>query len=108
MHPASPKPKPARETVAGFVVKASPRTGVDAARSLRDMANDFTLTGVTDIADCLIAWQERYVSEASMKRYKRACAWTMDETAKRVATRMPAVMDRVLDRPTPWMKRAFQ
>lgn len=68
----------------------------------------FDIDLTTDITDRLATWAEQYISETSFRRYERACAFVMDETAKHVAVGMRQVLPSVLDRPTEWSKRAFQ
>lgn len=66
------------------------------------------LAVLTDLGAQLAAWEEQYVSQAGYEKYRRACAWTVSEAAKGVAGRMAEAMLQVLDRPTPWMLRAWQ
>lgn len=68
----------------------------------------FDIDLTTDITDRLATWAEQFISETSFRRYQRACAFVMDETAKHVAVGMRQVLPSVLDRPTVWSQRAFQ
>lgn len=66
-----------------------------------------TVNLVSDICDGVAAWQEAFVSEASLDRYRRACAWTTSEVAKAGAAGATAGIDRAFSNPTPWMRKAF-
>ena len=71
------------------------------------MAPRFSIDFTSDISERLGTWAEQFVSETSWTRYLRACAWTMDETAKQVAVTMRKVAPQVMDSPTPWTIRGF-
>jgi len=62
---------------------------------------------VSDICDQVAAWQEAFISEASLKRFQRACAWTMSEVAKGACQDVTAAVDVAFQDPTPWMRRSF-
>jgi hypothetical protein len=64
---------------------------------------DFT----TNLVDRLETWRDQFVSEASWRQYARACAWTTDTVAKRVAVGMQKSAHAHLDRPTPWTIAGF-
>jgi hypothetical protein len=57
----------------------------------------------TDLHDAVGAWMESFISETSLTRDRRACAWTASEVAK-VACQGAT---EAIDDPTPWMRRAF-
>ena len=63
---------------------------------------------VSDICDQVGAWQHAFLSETSLKRYRRACAWTMSEVAKAAAGGATAAVDVAFQDPTPWMRKAFK
>ncbi|MHC2001835.1 hypothetical protein ACYQR9_15550 [Methylobacterium sp. CM6241] len=70
------------------------------------MANlGFNLT--TDLGDRIALWARQFAEETTFKRYERACAYVMDESAKRLAERMNEATEDVVDNPTTWMKRAW-
>ncbi|MBK3398073.1 hypothetical protein [Methylobacterium ajmalii] len=62
---------------------------------------------VSDICDAVAAWEQAFVSEASLDRYRRACAWTASEVAKSASVGATSGIDRAFSNPTPWMSRAF-
>jgi hypothetical protein len=70
-------------------------------------ANPFDLSALSDLSDQLQSWEDQFVSEASYRQYQRACAWVVDETAKQVSTTMTKILPVVIDRPTPWISKAF-
>lgn len=49
------------------------------------MGSGFLLSGVTDLEDILISWQEQYASEATLKQYEKACARSKEQAAKKLA-----------------------
>jgi hypothetical protein len=53
--------------------------------TLRSMGSGLSLSGVTDLEDILISWQEQYASEATLKQYERACARSKKQAAKKLA-----------------------
>jgi len=68
----------------------------------------------SDICDAVAAWQEAFLSEASLTRYRRACAFTASEgrqgprkVAKAACQGATRALDRAFEDPTPWMRRAF-
>jgi len=63
---------------------------------------------LSDLGLQLAAWEETYVSEAGLDRYRRACAWVTSESAKQVATSITDAIASTIDRPTPWISRAYQ
>lgn len=63
---------------------------------------------VSDVCDQVAAWQDAFLSEASLNRYRRACAWTMSEVAKGACKDATAAIDVAFQDPTPWMRRAFK
>ncbi len=64
---------------------------------------DFT----SDLHDQVGAWVDAFLSETSLDRYRRACAWTASEVAKAASRGATEVIDDAFDSPTPWMRRAF-
>lgn len=64
---------------------------------------DFT----TDLADRLATWEEQFVSETSWRANERACAWTVDQVAKRVSLGMRRAGAELLDWPMPWTLQGF-
>ncbi len=72
------------------------------------MARPFGFDISTDLSARMMTWADQFISETSYRRFERACAFVSDETAKRLAQRMNAVTVEVFDRPTPWMRRAWQ
>ncbi|GJD97464.1 hypothetical protein [Methylobacterium iners] len=64
---------------------------------------DFT----SDIFDQVAAWQDAFISESSLDRYRRACAWTASEVAKAASKGATSAIDEAFENPTPWMRRAF-
>lgn len=71
------------------------------------MANSLDMAVLSDLGAQLAAWEDAYVSAVGFERYWRASAWAASEAAKTVATRMQATAEAI-DRPTPWMARAWQ
>ncbi|GJE51446.1 hypothetical protein GOFOIKOB_4505 [Methylobacterium tardum] len=63
---------------------------------------------ISDICNQVGQWQHAFLSETSLKRYRRACAWTMSEVAKAAAGGATAAVDEAFQDPTPWMRRAFK
>lgn len=63
---------------------------------------------ISDVCDQVAAWQNAFLSESSLKRYQRACAWTMSEIAKGACLDVTAAIDTTFDDPTPWMRKAFK
>lgn len=72
------------------------------------MANSYDMAVLSDPGAQLAAWEDAYVSAVGFERYWRASAWAASEAAKTVAVRMKAATGEVIDRPTPWMARAWQ
>lgn len=72
------------------------------------MAPRFGIDFTSDIGARLETWAEQFVSETSWRRYQRACAFVMDETAKHVAMSMRAAAPTAMEHPTPWTIRGFQ
>ena len=64
---------------------------------------DFT----SDLHDQVGAWMEAFISDSSLDRYRRACAWTASEVAKAACRGATEAIDTAFDNPTPWMRRAF-
>lgn len=62
---------------------------------------------VSDICDAVGQWQRAFLSEASLDRYRRACAWSMSEVTKAAAQGGTAAIDTAFENPTPWMRKAF-
>lgn len=62
---------------------------------------------VSDICDQVGAWQRAFLSEASLDRCRRACAWSMSEVAKAAAAGGTDAIDAAFENPTPWMRKAF-
>lgn len=62
---------------------------------------------MTDVCDQVSAWQRAFLSEGTLDRYRRACAWTMSEVAKGACKDVNAAVDVAFQDPTPWMRRAF-
>jgi hypothetical protein len=62
---------------------------------------------VSDICDAVGQWQHTFLSEASLNRYRRACAWSMSEVAKAAAAGGTDAVDVAFENPTPWMRKAF-
>jgi hypothetical protein len=50
---------------------------------------------------------DAFISEASLDRFRCACAWTASEVAKAASQGATAAIDDAFDSPTPWMRRAF-
>ncbi|WP_331295489.1 hypothetical protein [Methylobacterium hispanicum] len=63
---------------------------------------------VQDLTRALAAWEDQYVSEVSYRKYARACAWVVDQSAKAVAVDMRGATDSHFRDPTPWMRNAWQ
>ncbi|MFY9293868.1 MAG: hypothetical protein WAP03_24710 [Methylorubrum rhodinum] len=63
---------------------------------------------ISDICDVTGAWSEAFLSEVSLKRYRRACAWAMSEAAKWGAEGATDAVATTFSNPTPWMMRAFK
>ncbi|WP_167350078.1 hypothetical protein [Methylobacterium platani] len=72
------------------------------------MARSLDMAVLSDLGAQLAAWEDAYVSAVGFERYWRASAWTASEAAKTVAVRMRAATMEVIDRPTPWIGRAWQ
>ncbi len=62
---------------------------------------------ISDICDQVAAWQEAFISEASLDRFRRAAAWTMSEVAKAASQGATEGIDDAFQDPTPWMRKAF-
>lgn len=62
---------------------------------------------ISDVCDRVGAWQRAFLAEASLDRYRRACAWSMSEVAKAAAAGGTDATDTAFENPTPWMRRAF-
>lgn len=72
------------------------------------MATPFDLVRIrSDLDDVLCSYMDAFLSEASLDRYRRACAWVMDESVKALAKGGNDGLDRVMDQPTPWMRKAW-
>ncbi|OHV17588.1 hypothetical protein BK022_04710 [Methylorubrum extorquens] len=56
---------------------------------------------VSDICDQVGAWQRAFLSEASLDRYRRACAWSMSEVAKAAAAGGTDAIDAAFENPNP-------
>ena len=67
----------------------------------------FSLHVMSDICDALGQWQETYVSQTSLDKYRRACAWTVSEVAKASSIGVTHAIEDTFDNPTPWMLRAM-
>lgn len=63
---------------------------------------------ISDICDVTGAWADAYLSEVSLKRYRRACAWAMSEAAKWGAEGATDAVATTFSNPTPWMIQAFK
>jgi hypothetical protein len=50
---------------------------------------------------------QAFISESSLDRYRRACAWKASEVAKIACRGATDAIDVAFDNPTPWMRRAF-
>lgn len=73
------------------------------------MPSPFDLIRIrSDIDDVLGSYMDAFLSETSLDRYRRACAWVTDETVKTLSKGANSGLDRVLDDPTPWMRKAYQ
>ena len=73
------------------------------------MPSPFDLVRIqSDLSDVLGSYMDAFLSETSLDRYRRACAWVTDETVKTLSKGANAGLDRVLDDPTPWMRKAYQ
>ncbi|MBO1022008.1 hypothetical protein IPV08_18800, partial [Methylobacterium sp. SD274] len=73
------------------------------------MPSPFDLVRIqSDLGDVLGSYMDVFLSETSLDRYRRACAWVTDETVKTLSKCATAGLDRVLDDPTPWMRKAYQ
>lgn len=66
-----------------------------------------SLDVVSDICDQVAAWEQAFLSEASLDRFRRASAWAMSETAKAAKIGATDALDDAFQNPTPWMRRAF-
>lgn len=64
---------------------------------------DFT----SDLHDQVGAWMAAFLSETSLDRYRRACAWTASEVAKAASRGATDAIDEAFDDPTPWIRRVF-
>ncbi|APX86019.1 hypothetical protein BV511_15710 [Methylorubrum extorquens] len=65
------------------------------------MATPFDLVRIrSDLDDVLGSYMDAFLSEASLDRYRRACAWVTDESVKDLAKAGIAGLDRVMDQPT--------
>lgn len=62
---------------------------------------------VADICDQVAAFQEAFLSQASLDRFRRASAWAMSETAKAAKEGATEALEDAFQNPTPWMRRAF-
>ncbi|MCJ2074420.1 hypothetical protein MKK68_01925 [Methylobacterium sp. E-016] len=62
---------------------------------------------VSDICDQLGAGQRAFLSETTLDRYRRACAWSMSEVAKGACREVTEAIDDAFESPTHWMRKAF-
>ncbi|KST61128.1 hypothetical protein AO398_00100 [Methylobacterium sp. GXS13] len=62
---------------------------------------------MTDVCDQVAAWQAAFLSESTLDRYRRACAWTMSGVAKGACQNVTAAVDVAFQDLMPWMRRAF-
>ncbi|GJD87261.1 hypothetical protein BHAOGJBA_0761 [Methylobacterium hispanicum] len=63
---------------------------------------------LSDLGSQPAVWEDSYVSAAGFEKYKRALAWAASEAGKNVATRMKEATAEVIDRPMPWIWRAWR
>ncbi|SOR30598.1 conserved protein of unknown function [Methylorubrum extorquens] len=63
---------------------------------------------VSDLSEVLAAWEEQYVSETSYGKFRRACAWVVDESVKAVSEDMRRATGDTFRDPTPWMVAGWQ
>lgn len=66
-----------------------------------------SLNVLSDICDALGQWQERYISEVGLDKFRRAAAWAMSETVKASSIGVTAAIGRTFQNPTPWMMKAM-
>lgn len=62
---------------------------------------------VSSVCDQVAAWQEVFLGEANLDRFRRAAAWTMSEVAKGAAGGAKDAVEDTFENPTPWMRGAF-
>ena len=62
---------------------------------------------VSSVCDQVAAWQEAFLGEANLDRFRRAAAWTMSEVAKGAAGGAKDAVEDAFENPTPWMRSAF-
>lgn len=63
---------------------------------------------VSDICDATGAFQEAFLFEVSLKRFRRACAWAMSEAAKWASEGAKDAIPSTFSNPTPWMMKPFK
>ncbi|WHQ68632.1 hypothetical protein [Methylorubrum extorquens] len=63
---------------------------------------------VSDLSEVLAAWEEQYVSETSYQKFRRACAWVVDESVKAVSEDMRGATRDTFRDPPPWMVNGWQ
>lgn len=63
---------------------------------------------VQDLTRAIRSWEEQYVSETSYRKFERAAAWTVDQSAKAVSVHMRDATGDVFKDATPWMLKAWQ
>ncbi|TXM70671.1 hypothetical protein [Methylobacterium sp. WL120] len=66
-----------------------------------------SLDVLSDICDAVGAWQDAYISEVGLDKYRRACAWAMSETAKAASIGVDEAIEDTFDNATPWMRKAM-
>lgn len=66
-----------------------------------------SLDVLSDICDQVAAYERAFLSEASLDRYRRACAWTISEVAKAAKVGATEAVEDAFENPTPWMRKAF-
>lgn len=62
---------------------------------------------VSSVCDQVAAWQDAFLGEANLDRFRRAAAWTMSEVAKGAASGAKDALEDAFEKPTPWMRGAF-
>ncbi|SFM09490.1 hypothetical protein [Methylorubrum salsuginis] len=62
---------------------------------------------VSSVCDQVAAWQQAFLGEANLDRFRRAAAWTMSEVAKGAASGAKDAVEDAFENPTPWMRGVF-
>lgn len=66
-----------------------------------------SLDVLTDLCDAVGQWQEAFIGEVGLDKYRRAAAWAMSETVKASSRGVTEAIETTFENPTPWMRKAM-